>query len=196
MDVKSSRHLASLIEELGGMPLQWKTGHSMIKQKMAETQAILGGEFSGHFYIADQWYGFDDGLYVAARLIQLLASGQQSLAERVACLPAEFSSDEIEIQTSEADKVNIIDQLLKDEPLLTGAALSTIDGIRLDYADGWGLIRASNTSAKLTLRVAADNQKIAEAIWQRLCQALLRVAPTLDQQLIQIRPFDHQLSDD
>lgn len=156
-DVKCSRHLNNVITEHGGRPIMWKTGHSHIKAKIRETGALLGGEFSGHICFAERWYGFDDGIYSAARLLEIVGATAQSSAELFDEFPDSLSTPEIKVTTTEAHKFEVLDQMAA-QGNFDGGSVNTIDGIRVDFADGWGLIRASNTSPVLTLRFEADTE--------------------------------------
>ncbi|WP_430460901.1 phosphomannomutase/phosphoglucomutase [Thalassolituus sp. LLYu03] len=179
-DVKSSRHLSTLISRHGGRPTMWKTGHSLMKRKMKETNAVVGGEFSGHFYIQDRWYGFDDGLYTAARLLELLSQRGQSVSEVFAALPEDTSTPEITIATTDQRKFSLMEQLAKDTELTAGARVFSVDGVRIEFANGWGLIRPSNTTPKLTLRFAGNDSAAIAQIQARMKQALTRHAPELN----------------
>lgn len=179
-DIKSSRHLAPLISRLGGRPTMWKTGHSLMKARMQESNAVVGGEFSGHIYIQDRWYGFDDGLYAAARLLEILSQRTQPVSEVFAALPEDVSTAEITISTTEQRKFTLIDELAADSEFTAGARVFSTDGLRLEFASGWGLIRASNTTPKLTLRFAGNDQAAINTIQQRVKQALTRHAPELN----------------
>lgn len=178
-DVKSSRHLPAVIEKYGGNPVMWKTGHSLMKQHMQETDAIIGAEFSAHFYFSDHWYGVDDGLYTAARLLDII--GRQSLTtnEVLAPFPEDTSTPEITLDTTDERKFEILDLLRQDTCLTAGAEVYTIDGLRLEFDHGWGLIRPSNTTPKLTLRFAGDNLDAIHRIQHRVKQSLTRHAPEL-----------------
>ena len=178
-DVKSSRHLAPLINRLGGRPTMWKTGHSLMKRKLKELKASVGGEFSGHFYIGERWYGFDCGLYAGARIVEILSSRNASAAEVFAALPEDVSTAEITINTTEDRKFSLITQLAEDSELRSGAVVHETDGLRIEYPDGWGLIRASNTTPRLTLRFAGDRPETIERIQGTMKQALTRYAPDI-----------------
>ncbi|MGK0248317.1 MAG: phosphomannomutase/phosphoglucomutase [Oleispira sp.] len=178
-DIKSSRRLNQLISRFGGRPTMWKTGHSLMKAKMEELQATLGGEFSGHIYFRDRWYGFDDSLYVSARLLELLSHKMDSVSQIFAEFPDDVSTAEITINTDDESKFSIIQKLASEPTLQQGARVSTIDGIRSDFNDGWGLVRASNTSPKLTLRFAADDSAALQRIQLLYKNALQRHAPEL-----------------
>jgi len=178
-DVKSSRHLAPLINRLGGRPTMWKTGHSLMKRKLKDTKAALGGEFSGHFYIAERWYGFDDGLYTGARLIEILSARNSSVAEVFRALPEDVSTPEITLDSTEARKFDIIRALSSDEELTRDGRVFNADGLRLEYSDGWGLIRASNTTPRLTLRFAGESAETIARIQDKVKQSLTRHAPEI-----------------
>ena len=180
-DVKSSRYLASFISRVGGRPTMWKTGHSLMKQKMHALKAVVGGEFSGHFYIGDRWFGFDDGLYNGARLLEILSARHNStVADVFSQFPADVSTDEITLNTGEERKFPLIDALRKDETLVADARISEIDGLRIEFDDGWGLVRASNTTPKLTLRFAGTTQQSVQRIQTAFREALQREAPDLE----------------
>ena len=178
-DVKSSRHLAPLISRHGGRPAMWKTGHSLMKKRMKETNAIIGGEFSGHMYIQDRWYGFDDGLYAAARLLEVISFQTGTTAQLFERLPEDTSTPEITIATTDSRKFEILKALSGDQQLTQGARVFTTDGLRLEFAEGWGLVRPSNTTPKLTLRFAGDDAQAIARIQQRMKQALTLHAPEL-----------------
>ena len=155
------------------------TGHSLMKRKMAETKAVVGGEFSGHIYIAERWYGFDDGLYTAARVLEILSLRDEPVSDVFAALPEDVSTPELTIETDEARKFAIIEALTTDEELTRGARLFTTDGLRIEFSTGWGLIRPSNTTPSLTLRFAGDSEQTIASMQQRMKQALTRHAPEL-----------------
>ncbi|WP_096086721.1 phosphomannomutase/phosphoglucomutase [Agaribacterium haliotis] len=157
-DVKSTRHLNAEIAQAGGRPIMWKTGHSLMKQKMLETGAVVGAEYSGHIFIKDRWFGFDDGMYAAARLLELLSLQGENVDEAFADIPTSLATPEIRVAVDEARKFLIVDEL-KEKGEFSGARLNTIDGLRVDFAYGWALVRASNTSAELTLRFEADDEE-------------------------------------
>ena len=156
-DVKCSRHLNNLISEYGGRPIMWRTGHSHMKAKLKETGALLAGEFSGHICFGERWYGFDDALYSAARLLEIIGAENKSVDELFKQFPVTFSTPELKIETTESEKFKIVEALSERADFGDGT-ITSIDGVRVDFADGWGLIRASNTSPVLTLRFEADGQ--------------------------------------
>ena len=177
-DVKCTRRLTPLIKEYGGRPLMWKTGHSLIKKKMKETGALLAGEMSGHIFFKERWFGFDDGIYSAARLLEIL-SKQQSTAEALfETFPNDISTPEINIDVTDESKFSIIDAL-HDAQWGEAAELTSIDGVRVDYPHGWGLVRASNTTPVLVLRFEADTEAELQRIKDVFHAQLKRVAPDL-----------------
>ena len=170
-DVKSSQALFDEIARLGGRPLMWRTGHSLIKSKMAEVGAPLAGEMTGHIFFADRYYGFDDALYAAVRLLRQLASGDENLDAIRDSLPRYFNTPEIRIPCEEARKFALVDEVrarLEDH----GAAINDIDGIRVTTADGWWLLRASNTQAVLVARCEARDEAGLAALEAALGAAL------------------------
>lgn len=173
-DIKSSQLLSQIITEHGGCPIMWKTGHSHIKAKMKETQALLGGEFSGHIFFKERWFGFDDGLYAAARLLEILTLTGQTIDHLLTSLPFTLSTPEIKIAVAEEQKFALIDRLIKEAHFPSGD-ITTIDGLRVDFDDGWGLIRASNTAPVLTLRFEAKNKHALQKIKADFQQALNHV---------------------
>lgn len=177
-DIKCSRHLNQLIASHGGRPVMWKSGHSLIKQKMRETGALLGGEFTGHYFFKERWYGFDDGLYSGTRLIEFLTLEGASLDDLIAELPSSFSTDEIKIPVSEDNKFAVID-MLQGAMNADDGQLTTLDGVRVDYAEGWGLVRASNTSASLNARFEANTEEALADIQAKFSQALSAIDPEL-----------------
>jgi len=174
-DVKSTRRLGSLISNYGGHPIMWKTGHSNIRRKISETGAPLGGEFSGHLFFNDRWFGFDDGLYAAARLIEIIDQRDQSLDDIVAGFETCVATPELRIAVAERQKFSLVDKLA--ESIFPQAKRITIDGLRLEYPEGWALIRASNTSAHLTLRFEADDQQALSRLQHQLKQKLIPLLP-------------------
>jgi len=155
-DVKCSRQLSKLITRHGGRPVLWKTGHAFMKEKMQETGALLGGEFSGHMFFGERWYGFDDGLYAACRLAEILSTHGESLDDCIADFPATVNTPEIIIPVADDYKFELVDKIIKNADFSSGK-VNTMDGIRVDFSNGWGLVRASNTEAALTLRFEAES---------------------------------------
>ncbi len=173
-DVKCSNTLVDVINESGGIPVMSRSGHTFMKAKMAATGAILGGEFSAHLFLKDRWYGFDDGLYVAARLLELLTRSDKTMEQLADALPKSSSTPELTIDVDEEKKFKIIEQLSCNMDFEDGK-ISTLDGIRVDFADGWGLIRASNTTPALLLRFEAKDQIALERIQKLFQKELLKV---------------------
>lgn len=178
-DVKCSRRLANVINEAGGRPIMWKTGHSLMKAKMKETGALLAGEMSGHVFFKERWYGFDDGLYSAARLLEILGVEDRHSDEVFADFPEDISTPELNIEVTEAGKFELVKKLSSAGEFGEGS-ISTIDGVRVDYPDGWGLCRASNTTPMLVLRFEAENEQALERIKTVFREQLQKVAPDLD----------------
>ncbi len=177
-DVKCSRHLANVILSNGGRPLMWKSGHSNLKGKMRETHALLAGEFSGHIMFSERWYGFDDGLYAGARLLEILSLDYRSSAEVFAELPDAQATPEYVLRLKEGQAqtvMNAIDGL----PDLPGARLVKIDGFRAEFEQGWGLVRASNTTPALLFRFEADTREGLEQVQSIFRDLLTKVAPDL-----------------
>jgi len=177
-DVKCSRFLDTIIREHGGAPLMWKTGHSFIKTKMKQTGALLAGEMSGHIFFKERWYGFDDGLYAAARLLEVLGKDERPASRIFESLPDSVNTPEINIGMQEGEPPRFIERLLASAHL-EDARVSTIDGMRADFDDGWGLVRASNTTPVLVLRFEADNDAALVRIMSEFRRVMLQVEPTL-----------------
>ena len=178
LDVKSSRLLVEQIQKQGGQPLIWKSGHSLMKAKMRETQALLGGELSGHVFFKDRWYGFDDGLYAAARLLEILSRSSKSSYTYFAGFPEDITTPEILIPLQEGEGKKLVQRIQSQAGQFSGKAL-LIDGLRVDYADGWGLVRASNTMPYLTLRFEAESVDSMARIQQEFKMCLQQVCPDL-----------------
>jgi len=178
-DVKCSNTLAETIRKQGGRPLMWKTGHSLIKAKLAESGAQLAGEMSGHIFFNDRWYGFDDGLYSAARLLEILSTTSKSCDEIFAEFPEMVSTPEINIAVDDEGKFDIVSVLASLGDFGEGNK-TDIDGIRIDYADGWGLVRASNTSANLVTRFEAKTDARLAQIQAVFKAQILKVQGDLD----------------
>lgn len=178
-DVKCSRHLSTLISEYGGRPIMWKTGHSHIKAKLRETGALLAGEFSGHICFGERWYGFDDALYSAARLLEIVSAEGRSVADLFSQFPVTFTTPELKVSTTDSAKFAIMDKL-RTKANFGDGTITTIDGIRVDYADGWGLIRPSNTGPVLTLRFEADDQAALQRIRNLFQAQLSAIDPALE----------------
>jgi phosphomannomutase/phosphoglucomutase len=177
-DVKCTGKLQGWILRHGGTPLMWQTGHSLIKAKMRETGAELAGEMSGHFFFQERWYGFDDGMYSAARLLEILAAREETPSEVLNALPNALSTPEIKVPVDAGSPHDIVQRFV-DSAHFEGARQSTIDGLRADWDDGWGLVRASNTTPILVLRFEADNKDALARIKDEFRAHLATVAPEL-----------------
>lgn len=171
-DVKCTNRLGKVIKKLGGEPLMWKTGHSFIKNKMRETGALLAGEMSGHIFFKERWYGFDDAMYAAARMLELLLSLKQPPTEIFAKLPTGVATPELNLTMVEGEHLAFMEKFVEAADF-SGGEMSTIDGVRVDYDDGWGLVRASNTTPCLVLRFEADDEAGLERIQTEFRNALL-----------------------
>lgn len=177
-DVKCTNLLPTQILRYGGSPLMWKTGHSLIKSKMKETEAELAGEMSGHFFFRERWYGFDDGLYAAARLLEILAASPETADEMFAALPKSVSTPEIKVPVAEGEQYTFI-QSFVDQAKFENARISTIDGLRADWSDGWGLVRASNTTPMLVMRFDAKDTEALNRVKLAFREQLLKVDASL-----------------
>ena len=178
-DVKCTGKLQSWTLRNGGTPLMWQTGHSLIKGKMRETGAELAGEMSGHFFFQERWYGFDDGLYAAARLLEILAAREETPSETLDALPDGVSTPEIKVEVPDGLAAHAIVEQFVEVARFDGARLSTIDGLRADWDDGWGLLRASNTTPVLVLRFEADDPVALDRVRDAFRSQLQAVAPEL-----------------
>ena len=177
-DIKCTGNLAKVVSEAGGEPEMWRTGHSLIKARMKETDALLGGEMSGHIFFKERWYGFDDGLYAAARLLEILAQFSGDADAFFEQFPQDVSTPEINVSVADEEKFAIIETLAREGDFGEGIK-TTLDGIRVDYTDGWGLCRASNTTPALVLRFEGKDSAALARIRERFEKALHGIAPTL-----------------
>jgi phosphomannomutase/phosphoglucomutase len=179
-DVKCTGHLKGQILDAGGSPLMWRTGHSLIKAKMRETGAELAGEMSGHFFFQERWYGFDDGIYAAARLLEILAGDLEGRTpeEIFATCPKGVSTPELKVEMTEGEHYRFIEKFC-EQAHFGDATLVTIDGVRADWPDGWGLVRPSNTTPILVLRFDADNEQALKRIQDIFRAQLLAVDGSL-----------------
>ncbi|MDE2368655.1 MAG: phosphomannomutase/phosphoglucomutase [Burkholderiales bacterium] len=179
-DVKCSQRLPVAIREAGGKPLMWKTGHSLIKAKLKEVGAPFAGEMSGHLFFGERWYGFDDAMYTAARLLEILSRSKDPSAQLDA-LPTSFSTPELNVPCAEGEHHRVVAELLAraaDGRLwFAGGSVGTIDGLRVDFDDGFGLIRASNTTPVLVLRFEGHTQEALHRIEADFMAALREVKP-------------------
>ena len=183
-DVKSTRNLFGWIRSHGGKPTLWKTGHSLVKAKMRETGALLAGEMSGHMFFKERWYGFDDGLYTGARLLEILSKVKDP-GDTLNALPDAFCTPELHIHTAEGENHALLARLQQtakftDAPMFTDAReIITLDGLRVEYADGFGLARPSNTTPVIVLRFEADSEKALQRIQNDFRRIFQRAAPHL-----------------
>ncbi|HET6591895.1 MAG TPA: phosphomannomutase/phosphoglucomutase, partial [Xanthomonadales bacterium] len=175
-DVKCTGHLPKVIREAGGVPMMYKTGHSLIKAKMKELGSPFAGEMSGHFFFEERWYGVDDGIYSAARLLEILSSTETPPEAILNALPTSYSTPELKVQMQEGENHDFIEKF-RSVARFEGAEISTIDGLRADFADGWGLVRASNTTPILVVRFDAES-----------VSALARIKATFRKQMLELRP--------
>ncbi len=180
-DVKCSQQLAPAIKAAGGVPLMFKTGHSLIKAKMKEIEAAggaapLGGEMSGHIFFKERWFGFDDGTYAGARLLEILSRSKDANAVLDA-LPSSFSTPELNVKCAEGEPPIVVERLIKLAAFSGGAQISTIDGLRVDWPDGFGLIRASNTTPVLVLRFEGQSEPALQRIEGDMLALLKSVKP-------------------
>jgi phosphomannomutase/phosphoglucomutase len=175
-DVKCSRNLPKAIEAAGGRATMWRTGHSFIKAKLKESGAALAGEMSGHLFFKDRWYGFDDGLYAGARLIELLSNDPRPPAEVFREIPDSVNTPELRIEFAEGEHFQAMQELAAHAHF-PGAQVSTVDGLRVDYADGFGLVRASNTTPILVLRFEGENPQALARIQNEFRELIRRTRP-------------------
>jgi phosphomannomutase/phosphoglucomutase len=179
-DVKCTGHLKGVILDAGGSPLMWRTGHSLMKAKMRETGAELAGEMSGHFFFKERWYGFDDGIYAGARLLEILAGDleERTPEEIFATCPKGVSTPELKVEMREGEHYRFMDAF-RQKAKFGEATLTTIDGVRADWPDGWGLVRPSNTTPTLVMRFDADNELALQRIQGLFRSQLLAIDPSL-----------------
>ena len=175
-DVKCSQRLAPEIEAAGGVPLMYKTGHSLIKAKMREIDSPLGGEMSGHIFFKERWFGFDDGTYAGARLLEIVSRSADASAVLNA-LPTSFSTPELNVPCKEGEPHVVVDALIKSVGFAPPAVINTIDGVRVDWPDGFGLIRASNTTPVLVLRFEGHTEPALHRIEADMLVLLKSVKP-------------------
>ena len=177
-DVKCSNHLSNLISKNGGTPIMAPTGHFHIKKAIKKNSALLGGEMSGHIFFNDKWYGFDDGPYAAARAAEILAKSNKSISEIFSDFPESFSTPELNITVTDENKFEIIDRFMANSNIDGDKIL--IDGLRVNFNDGWGLLRASNTTPKLVLRFEGDTEESMHRIQNEFISELSRICPEID----------------
>jgi phosphomannomutase/phosphoglucomutase len=177
-DIKSTRNLFGWIRSHGGKPTLWKTGHSLVKAKMRETGALLAGEMSGHVFFKERWYGFDDGLYTGARLLEILSRVQDPSATLNA-LPDAVCTPELHMHTAEGENHELITQLQQTAKFAEANEIITLDGLRVEYADGFGLARPSNTTPVVVLRFEADSEDALQRIQGDFRRMFQQAAPHL-----------------
>jgi phosphomannomutase/phosphoglucomutase len=175
-DVKCTRNLAKWVKEKGGEPLMWKTGHSLVKAKLRETGAPLAGEMSGHVFFKDRWYGFDDGLYTGARLLEILARVDDPSA-LLNSLPNSHSTPELQLKLEEGENFELIAGLQKNAQFTGADDIVKIDGLRVEYPDGFGLARSSNTTPVVVMRFEADNDAALTRIQEDFRRVILAEKP-------------------
>ncbi len=178
-DVKCTGHLHQVIEEAGGKAMMYKTGHSLIKNKMKEVDAPFAGEMSGHFFFKERWYGFDCGIYAAARLLEILAADDRDVEEQLSSLPNSVSTPELKVHMEEGENHAFVAKM-QEKARFGDAKINTIDGVRADYADGWGLVRASNTTPVLVVRFEADSEAALQRIKDTFKQQMLAINSQLE----------------
>ena len=178
-DVKCTGHLPKVIEQAGGNPVMYKTGHSLIKARMKEIGSPFAGEMSGHFFFGERWYGVDDGIYAAARLLEILGSTETPPEAILNALPTSFSTPELKVHMQEGENHAFVKAFI-DRAQFQGASISTIDGLRADFDDGWGLVRASNTTPILVVRFDAETEEALERIKDTFRSQMLELNPDLE----------------
>ena len=177
-EVKASKVLYDEIERLGGRPIMWKTGHSLIKKKIKEENALLAGEMSGHIFFADRYFGFDDAIYSSARLLELLSRSGKKFSQMLSELPKTYHTPEIRIYASDEVKFKIVEETKKE--LSQKYPILDIDGVRAIFPNGWGLVRASNTQEILVLRFEGDTEEALKAIESEIRQIVENAIKRLD----------------
>ncbi len=177
-EVKCSRVLYQTIEKFGGIPIMWKTGHSLIKNKMKEEKAILAGEMSGHLFFADKWFGFDDGVYTSVRLVEILSQNEKRLSEYLKDIPKLFSTPEIRKECPDEIKFKVVEKLVKKFKE-DGFNVVDIDGARIEFEEGWALVRASNTQPVLVLRFEAESEEFLKKLQNKVYKELEETLKTL-----------------
>ncbi|MGI4816270.1 MAG: phosphomannomutase/phosphoglucomutase [Janthinobacterium lividum] len=175
-DVKCTRNLAPWVRQHGGEPLMWKTGHSLVKAKLKETGAPLAGEMSGHVFFKDRWYGFDDGIYTGARMLELL-SRVDDASKLLNALPNSLCTPELQLPLAEGENFSLIAALQKNAQFTGANDVITIDGLRVEYPDGFGLARSSNTTPVVVMRFEADNEQALKRIEEDFRRAILAEKP-------------------
>lgn len=178
-DVKSTRHLATEVLNAGGRPVMWKSGHSLIAEMMKQSDALLGGEFSGHLFFKERWYGFDDAIYAAARLVEVLSLEGRSSAEVFQEVPEDFSTPELVATTPQGVNDKLM-QMFSKRAKIPDAKLVTVDGVRAEFEDGWGLVRSSNVTPALKFRFEASTEEALARIQGLFREQVKGVAPDVE----------------
>lgn len=178
-DIKCSVNLGKAISEAGGKPLMWKTGHSLVKAKLKETGAPLAGEMSGHIFFKERWYGFDDALYTGARLLEIMAKSELSTNEIFSSLPDTVNTPELKLEMNEGEHFLFMDKLIANANF-EGAKITDIDGIRADFENAWGLVRASNTTPCLVIRFEGNTQESMSEVQEKFRALFMSLDNTLD----------------
>ncbi len=178
-DIKCTGNLYDVIEQHGGKPLMWRTGHSVVRAKMQQDKALLAGELTGHLFIADRWFGFDDAMYAGARLLEILARSPLSSAEQFSCLPDAVNTQEHKIPVINGSHYELMERLMEHADF-SDATSNTLDGLRLEFPAGWALVRASNTTPSLGVRFEAQTQTELVNIQQRIREFILSESPDLE----------------
>ena len=178
-DVKFSRNLQTVIEAAGGQAIMARTGHSMIKQRMRDTGAMLAGEMSGHIFFKHRWFGFDDAIYAGVRLLEILSNTSETVHDVFTSLPQSINTPELKVYVDDQRKFTFMQELMRRADF-GNARVVTIDGLRVEFPSGWGLIRPSNTTPNLVLRFEADSDEAMSAIQQQFREQILKVEPELN----------------
>lgn len=184
-DVKSSKNLEPVIRQAGGKPIMYKTGHSLLKNKMIHENSPLSGEMSGHLFFNDKWFGFDDGMYSAARVLEVMSQDDRGLDAIFSEIPNSIATPEIQVKVPEEEKFALM-ETLKKHAHFDNAKIIDIDGLRVEFADGWGLVRPSNTTPCFTLRFEADTPKALKRIQKEFQAFMLRFNPELDIPIVSV----------
>ena len=179
-DVKSSKDLANIIKEYGGEPVMCRTGHSYIKMRMKEINAILGGEMSGHIFFKDRWFGFDDGIYAGIRMLEIISNSNKTSSEIFDELPKSYSTPELNIPVNKDGFQHEFMEKFSSKANFKDAEISKIDGVRADFANGWGILRASNTTPCLVMRFEAKSEEILKNIKDTFINEIFKIDPGLE----------------
>jgi len=178
-DIKCSVNLGKAISEAGGKPTMWKTGHSLVKAKLKETGAPLAGEMSGHIFFKERWFGFDDALYTGARLLEILAKNEQSTHEIFSALPDTVNTPELKLEMNEGEHFSFMDKLIAAADF-ENAIITDIDGIRADFENAWGLVRASNTTPCLVIRFEGSDHDAMQDVQEKFRALFMSLDDTLN----------------